>query len=233
MGRLMGRMAEKQVFSRSTHQSTHHSIWLATLRSSLSRCSKICQASFELTPRKRRLNLNSALHAPHAEDARGLAESEELKQTPTLGGDSISHPSVGVFPFIRTNKFQIFDQRIDGVVRNLELQIAAFHSLSRRHHDHAQSSSQRSHKYLPLQRSSPDTQSISILPIFKLIEILLNQPSGSINPQSFKRIIDAIRPQHKVRSTLGRLIHLCRVQCPEFSSLFVDSFLDKSAIGIP
>lgn len=123
--------------------------------------------------------LNSALHAPHTEDARGLAEFEELKQTPTLGGNSISHPSVGVFPFIRTDKFQIFDQRIDGVVRNLELRIAALHSLSRRHHDHAQSGSQRSHKYLALQRSSSDTQSISIHPIFKLIEILLNQPSGS------------------------------------------------------
>ena len=75
--------------------------------------------------------LNSALHAPYTEDARGLAEFQEFKQTPTLGGDSISHPSVGVFPFIRTNKFQIFDQRINGVVRNLELRIAAFHSLGR------------------------------------------------------------------------------------------------------
>lgn len=62
--------------------------------------------------------LNSALHAPHTEDARGLAEFQEFKQTPTLGRNSISHPSVGVFPFISTDKFQIFDQRINGVVRD-------------------------------------------------------------------------------------------------------------------
>ena len=35
--------------------------------------------------------------------------------------DDISHPSVGLFLFIRIDRFQIFDQRINGVAWNLEL----------------------------------------------------------------------------------------------------------------
>ena len=81
--------------------------------------------------------------------------------------ESFCLPKRWFFPIIREAKVQIFDQRLSGVVRNLELRIPIFYSFYRLYSEYARSCGQIGHKDFPLQRLLSDNR-MTLVETFKM-----------------------------------------------------------------
>lgn len=151
-------------------------------------------------------HLNYGLPALHFESPRWFRKLEQFKTAPTRGRNTVPDPSVGVVSFMSPHKRQFGQQPVHGIPRDDQLCLAVFHLFCTVEHHHPQGGSDRAHQKLPLYRNGADTQTITIEPIFQLIEILLNHPALPINGKRFKRIGNAVASKSKIPRRFDRLI---------------------------
>ena len=155
---------------------------------------------------KDRRSLNYGLPALHFESPRWFRKLEQFKTAPTRGRNTVPDPSVGVVSFMSPHKRQFGQQPVHGIPWDDQLCLAVFHLFCTVEHHHPQGGSDRAHQKLPLYRNGADTQTITIEPIFQLIEILLNHPALPINGKRFKRIGNAVASKSKIPRRFDRLI---------------------------
>ena len=155
---------------------------------------------------KDRRSLNYGLPALHFESPRWFRKLEQFKTAPTRGRNTVPDPSVGVVSFMSPHKRQFGQQPVHGIPRDDQLCLAVFHLFCTVEHHHPQGGSDRAHQKLPLYRNGADTQTITIEPIFQLIEILLNHPALPINGKRLKRIGNAVASKSKIPRRFDCLI---------------------------
>lgn len=177
--------------------------------------------------------LNYGIPALHFESPRWFRKLEQFKTAPTRGRNTVPDPSVGVVSFMSPHKRQLCQQPIHRISWNNQLCLAVFHLFCTVEHHHPQGGSDRAHQKFPLYRNGADTQTITIEPIFQLIEILLNHPALPVNGKRFKRIGNAVASKSKIPRRFDCLIDFAWFSNPFTIPVWIFNWINKTLVVVP